>query len=94
MNIYVGNFSYELTEEELREVFTKFGEVKNVKIIKDHYSDTSRGFGFVEMQTNAAAQSAIDGIREIKGRMVVINEARPRLDNGRKSQGRRNNRSW
>lgn len=81
MNIYVGNFSYQLTEDELRDAFTPYGEVASVKIIKDRYSDVSRGFGFVEMLNRTEAQTAMDSVKEIKGRPVIVNEARPKTDN-------------
>ena len=88
MNIYVGNFSYQLTEDELRDAFAAFGEVASVKIIKDRYSDVSRGFGFVEMLNRAEAQTAMDSVKEIKGRPVIVNEARPKTDNkSRNSHG-------
>lgn len=80
MNIYVGNFSYQLTEDELRDAFAPYGEVASVKIIKDRYSDVSRGFGFVEMLNRSEAQTAMDSVKEIKGRPVVVNEARPRAE--------------
>jgi RNA recognition motif-containing protein len=80
MNIYVGNLSYDVTEEELKQAFEAFGEVESVRIIKDMYSGRSKGFGFVEMPGKAEAQSAIDGMneKELKGRTIKVNEARPR----------------
>ena len=83
MNIYVGNLSYEVTEEDLKEAFEVFGEVETVKIIKDNYSGRSKGFGFVEMPKNADAQSAINGLndKELKGRTLKVNAARPRTEN-------------
>ena len=83
MNIYVGNLSYEVTEEDLKESFEVFGEVEIVKVIKDNYTGRSKGFGFVEMSNNADAQSAINGLndKEIKGRTVKVNTARPRTEN-------------
>ena len=85
MNIYVGNLSYEITEENLKEAFEVFGEVKTVKIIKDNYTGRSKGFGFVEMPAKAEAQSAIEGLngKDLKGRSLNVNEARSR------SEGRR-----
>ena len=90
MNIYVGNLSHELTEEELREAFETFGQVTSAKIITDRYSGVSRGFGFVEMTTKSEAQAAITGLngRELKGRTLTVNEARPR-DEGGRGGGRR-----
>ncbi len=82
MNIYVGNLSYELTEEELRQAFEQFGRVNSVSILKDRYTGQSRGFGFVEMPAKAEAQAAIDGLngKDLKGRALKVNEARPRSD--------------
>lgn len=86
MNIYVGNLSYEVTEEDLKEAFAVFGEVDTVKIIKDNYTGRSKGFGFVEMPAKSEAQSAIEGLngKELKGRNLNVNEARPRAE-GRRS---------
>jgi RNA recognition motif-containing protein len=83
MNIYVGNLSYEVTEEDLKEAFEGFGQIESVKIIKDNYTGRSKGFGFVEMSNNADAQSAIDGLndKELKGRTLKVNTARPRTEN-------------
>ena len=83
MNIYVGNLSYEVTEEDLQKAFEDFGQTESVKIIKDNYSGRSKGFGFVEMSNNADAQSAIDSLndKELKGRALKVNKARPRTEN-------------
>jgi len=83
MNIYVGNLSYEVTEEDLQNAFEGFGQIESLKIIKDNYSGRSKGFGFVEMSNNADAQSAIDGLndKELKGRKLKVNTARPRNNN-------------
>jgi RNA recognition motif-containing protein len=80
MNIYVGNLSHEVTEDDLLEVFEEFGQVESVKIITERGSGTSRGFGFVEMPAEAEAQSAINGLngKELKGGALKVNEARPR----------------
>jgi len=82
MNIYVGNLSYEVTEEDLKEAFEAFGQVESVSIIKDKYSGQSKGFGFVEMPAKAEAQSAINDLngKELKGRTLNVNEARPRTE--------------
>jgi len=82
MNIYVGSLSYEVTEEDLREAFEAFGEVETVKVIKDNYTGRSKGFGFVEMPSKAEGRSAIDGLngKELKGRALNVNEARPRTE--------------
>jgi RNA recognition motif-containing protein len=84
MNIYVGNMSYEVSEEDLRLAFGEFGQVETANIIKDKYSGESKGFGFVEMPSKAEGQSAIDGLngKEFKGRTLNVNEARPRTDRG------------
>ena len=82
MNIYAGNLSYEITEEDLRLAFEQFGAVEAVNIIKDKFSGQSKGFGFVEMPSGADGQSAIDGLngKEKKGRTLKVNEARPRSE--------------
>ena len=79
MNIYVGNLAYSTTEEELKEAFEAYGQVTSVNIIKDQYSNQSKGFGFVEMADAAAAQAAISGLngKEVHGRTLAVNEARP-----------------
>jgi len=89
MNIYIGNLSYEVAEEDLKEAFEVFGEVDTVKVIKDKYTGRSKGFGFVEMPAKAEAQSAIEGLngKELKGRSLNVNEARPRSE-GRRSGAR------
>jgi RNA recognition motif-containing protein len=82
MNIYIGNLSYEVTEEDLKQAFEAFGQVESAKLIKDMYTGRSKGFGFVEMPDNADAQSAIDGLNdtELKGRTLKVNKARPRTE--------------
>jgi RNA-binding proteins (RRM domain) len=88
MNIYVGNLSREVTEEDLRQAFEAFGQIASITVIKDKFSGESRGFGFVEMPAKAEAQSAINGLngRELKGRTLNVNEARPRSE-GRRGGG-------
>jgi RNA recognition motif-containing protein len=83
MKIYVGNLSYEITEEDLRQEFLAFGEVTSVSIITDKYSGRPKGFGFVEMATKSEAEAAITGLngKILRDRTVVVNEARPRTDN-------------
>jgi cold-inducible RNA-binding protein len=80
MNIYVGNLSQDVTEDDLRQAFEAFGEVDSVNIIKDRFTGESRGFGFVEMSTKSEAEAAITGLngQDVKGRAVNVNEARPR----------------
>lgn len=89
MNIYVGNLSFEVTEEDLKEAFSAFGQVESVKIIKDNYSGRSKGFGFVEMPGKGEAQSAIEGLqgKDVKGRAINVNEARPRTEGRRGGSG-------
>jgi len=89
MNIYIGNLSYEVTEKDLQEAFEAFGQVDSVNIVKDRYSGRSRGFGFVEMSEDTEAQSAIDGLdsKELKGRTIKVNKARPRSE-GRRDRGK------
>ncbi len=88
MNIYVGNLSYEVTEEDLKTAFETFGAVDTVKVIKDNYTGRSKGFGFVEMPTKSEAQSAIEGLngKDLKGRNLNVNEARPKPE-GRRGGG-------
>lgn len=79
MNIYVGNLSYRMTEAELKDTFSPFGEVKRAKIVRDRETDRSKGFGFVEMDDVAGAK-AIEALndKEIGGRTLRVNEARPK----------------
>lgn len=93
MNIYVGNLSRDVTEEDLREVFGAFGQVASVKIIKDKFSGEPRGFGFVEMPEKAEAQAAIADLngKDLKGQTLNVNEARPRSE-GRRDRGGRGGR--
>jgi cold-inducible RNA-binding protein len=82
MNIYVGNLGYSVSEDELREVFSPFGEVTKASIITDRDSGQSKGFGFVGMASADAAKAAIAGLngKELKGRAMTVNEARPRAE--------------
>ena len=90
MNIYVGNLSHDVTEEDLRQTFGDFGQVESVNIIKDRFSGESRGFGFVEMPSRKEAQSAIASLngKNLKGRAMNVNEARPSTER-RRGGGRR-----
>ncbi len=94
MNIYVGNLSYDVSDDQLREVFEAYGEVSSAKVISDKYSGRSKGFGFVEMDNDAEAQAAIDQLdgAEIDGRAVKVNEAKPREDRPRNNKGGGRNR--
>jgi RNA recognition motif-containing protein len=89
VNIYVGNLSREVSEDELRKAFEAFGQVTSVNIIKDRYSGESRGFGFVEMTTKTEAQAAINGLNgtSMKERTLSVSEARPRTEGGRRPFG-------
>ena len=80
MNIYVGNLSHDVTDEDLRQEFETFGQVESATVIKDKFSGESRGFGFVEMPSKEEAAAAISGLeeRELKGKKINVNEARPR----------------
>jgi RNA recognition motif-containing protein len=82
MNVYVGNLSFEVTEDDLQQAFSAFGQVATVNIIKDKFSGESRGFGFVDMPAKAEAEAAIAGLNgtELKGRTITVNEARPRTE--------------
>jgi RNA recognition motif-containing protein len=84
MNIYVGNLSREVADEDLKLAFEAFGQVQSASVIKDKFSGQSRGFGFVEMPGKAEAQAAIQGLNgtELKGMTISVNEARPREDRG------------
>jgi RNA recognition motif-containing protein len=84
MRIYVGNLSYDTTEDELRKDFAAFGEVVSVSVVTDRYSGRSKGFAFVEMTNKAEADAAIAGLngKAVKERTLVVNEARPRTEGG------------
>lgn len=88
--IYVGNLSLQATEEQLRGLFAGYGVVDNVTIITDRMTGRSRGFGFIEMSDDSAAQSAIDGLNgtDLEGRALTVNVARPRSDRGGRGGGR------
>ncbi len=89
-NIYVGNLSRAVTEDDLKEAFEAFGQIASVNVIKDKFSGEPRGFGFVEMPSKDEAQSAIDGLNgtDLKGQSLNVNETLPRTE----SRGRRGNR--
>ena len=89
MNLYVGNLSYQATEASLREAFERFGEVEAARIIMDRYTNQSRGFGFVEMPNDAEAKAAIEGMdgKDLDGRPLRVNEARPREEKGGRGGG-------
>ena len=80
MNLYVGNLSYEMSEENLRTEFAEYGEVQSAKIITDKFTGRSRGFGFVEMNSDDEGKKAMEELngKDVDGRQLVVNEARPR----------------
>jgi RNA recognition motif-containing protein len=82
MNIYVGNLDWGVTEDDLKTAFEEFGTVESAKVITDRYSGKSRGFGFVEMPDDAEAKAAIEALnsKDLKGRAIKVNEAKPRRD--------------
>jgi len=82
MNIYVGNIAWSMSEDELNALFSEFGTVSSAKIITDKYSGRSKGFGFVEMDDDAAGEAAIEALNdsEQNGRNLRVNQARPRED--------------
>jgi RNA recognition motif-containing protein len=90
MKLYVGNLSYSTTEDDLRDAFAAYGQPESVKVIMDRDSGRSKGFGFVEFaddQQARAAMSALNG-KELGGRTLTVNEARPREEGGRGGRGR------
>lgn len=89
MNIYIGNMSFDTTEDQLRQAFEGFGTVDTVKIIMDRDSGQPKGFGFVEMSAKNEAVAAISGLngQELNGRTLNVNEAKPRNDGGNRSGG-------
>jgi RNA recognition motif-containing protein len=82
MKIYVGNLAYSVTDDQLQTAFSAFGEVTSASVISDKFSGQSKGFGFVEMPDNGAAQKAIQSLNgtPLSGRNVKVNEAKPRED--------------
>ncbi len=91
MNIYIGNMSYDTTEDHLRQAFEGFGEVTSVKVISDRDSGKPKGFAFVEMSGQDEAKAAISGLngQDLNGRALNVNEAKPRTENGNRSSGNR-----
>ena len=82
MNIYVGNLPYSVTDADLRQTFSRFGEVSQVNLISDKFSGESKGFGFVEMENNSQADTAIKALNgtDMKGRNITVNQAKPKSD--------------
>ena len=96
MNIYVGNVKYEMTGDELKEMFSVYGEVSSARIISDRDTGRSKGFGFVEMPNDSEAKAAIEATneKEIGGRTLKVNEARPREGRPRDDRARRSSRDF
>jgi RNA recognition motif-containing protein len=94
MNIYVGNLAYDVTDEDLKKAFEAYGQVATANVIKDQYSDRSKGFGFVEMPDQPEAQAAIGGLngKDLNGRTITVSEARPKADKNRGGFGGRGRR--
>jgi RNA recognition motif-containing protein len=90
MNIYIGNLTESVTDQDLTDAFSKYGKLKSVKVIKDLFSGRCKGFGFVEMYSNKEGQKAIDELNttELKGKKMIVNEARPQ-NNKKKGKRRR-----
>lgn len=90
-NIYVGNLSFDATEDDIREAFSEYGEVSKVSIVMDRETGRSRGFAFVEMPDGQAAKTAINelNLKQIAGRAVNVNEAKPKTDRPRSGGGGR-----
>jgi RNA recognition motif-containing protein len=86
MNIYVGNLAWSISDDELRDLFTEFGDVSSANVIMDKFSGRSKGFGFVEMTNDSDAESAIESLneKEIDGRNLRVNQAKPREDRPRR----------
>ena len=89
MRIYIGNLANQATEDDLREAFQAFGQVASVQIMVDRYSGQPRGFAFAEMPNNTEALAAITGLsgKDLKGRAITVNEARPRREGGAGDRG-------
>jgi RNA recognition motif-containing protein len=89
MNIYVGNLSRDVTDDDLRQAFEAFGQVESANVIKERFTGESRGFGFVEMPSKNEAQKAIEEMngKDLQGRIINVNEARPKAQNRRGGSG-------
>ena len=89
MRLYVGNLSYNVTNQSLESLFGEFGQVKSAQVVQDRDTGRSKGFGFVEMSDGGQAQAAIAGLnlKEVDGRALTVNEARPREERGGKGGG-------
>ncbi|HRZ78920.1 MAG TPA: RNA-binding protein [bacterium] len=89
MNIYVGNISYRLSEEDLKAAFEAYGTVESARIVTDRETGRSKGFGFVEMPEDGEAKAAIDALNgtDLQGRTITVNEARPREERPERKGG-------
>ena len=89
MRLYVGNLAYSVTSQSLEQLFSEFGQVKDATVVQDRDTGRSKGFGFVEMADGSAAQAAIQGLnlKEVEGRCLTVNEARPREERGGGGRG-------
>ena len=89
-NLYVGNLGYDTTEDTLRTLFAEYGEIESVNLVTDRYSGRSRGFAFVEMSTEEAAQEAKSGMngKQVDGRELKVDNAKPKRDQGQGDRGR------
>jgi RNA recognition motif-containing protein len=96
MNIYVGNLPWEIQEEDLRKSFEEFGQVASATIIKDKFTNKPRGFGFVEMPEKEEAAAAIKALngKELKGRPMKVNEAKPKTEGGNRERDRFGGNRW
>ena len=91
MNIYIGNLTFDVSEDDLREAFEQFGEITEVRLIMDKFSGKSKGFGFIEMPSKDEAEKAIEEMngKDFKGRDLTVNEAKPKVDRGGRGGGGR-----
>jgi RNA recognition motif-containing protein len=89
MRLYVGNLSYNVTSQQLEQLFSEYGQVKDAQVVQDRDTGRSKGFGFVEMIDGNAARAAIEGLnlKEVDGRSLTVNEARPREERGGRGGG-------
>ena len=90
MNLYVGNLSYDVVQTDLEDLFGAIGRVKSAKVIRDHSSGESKGFGFVEMESDEDGKKAIEELngKDVKGRSIIVNQARPHPQGGGQGGGR------
>ena len=91
MNLYVGNLLFDVTEAELKELFSPYGEVTEVRLIMDKFSGKTKGFGFIEMPSKEEAEKAIAELngKDMRGRAMTVNEAKPKTDHGGRGGGGR-----